>query len=170
MPNFEFMKFELTSIAAAPPVGEVLVACRENTIVAVDFTRERLMRLLRRRFRKVELETSLRYNLDFRAYLEGSLDALTELPFEAGGTDFQQLVWQNLRKIPIGETLSYTQLAENIGKPRAVRAVGLANALNPISLIIPCHRLIGRSGSLTGYAGGLALKGWLLGREAGGRG
>jgi len=161
------MRLNLTSISAAPPVGQVLVACRESTIVALDFTQERLLRLLHRRFEAVELVAAKLYEREIEAYLQGSLAALDPLPFDAGGTAFQQQVWQNLREIPVGETRSYTAMAERIGKPRAVRAVGLANALNPISLIIPCHRLLGRSGALTGYAGGLALKAWLLELEGG---
>ncbi|MBU2896647.1 methylated-DNA--[protein]-cysteine S-methyltransferase [Vibrio hepatarius] len=85
-----------------------------------------------------------------------------ELPLAASGTVFQQQVWQALTTIPFGETWSYQQLAESIGNPRAVRAVGLANGKNPISVIVPCHRVIGKKGKLTGYAGGLDRKAALL--------
>ena len=85
-----------------------------------------------------------------------------DLPLAAKGTDFQQSVWQALCKIPYGETWSYQQLADEIGNPKAVRAVGLANGKNPISVIVPCHRVIGKNGKLTGYAGGVEAKEKLL--------
>ena len=85
-----------------------------------------------------------------------------QLPLAAKGTEFQQQVWQALKTIPYGETWSYQQLAEAIGNPKAVRAVGLANGKNPISVIVPCHRVIGKKGNLTGYAGGLDRKAALL--------
>lgn len=85
-----------------------------------------------------------------------------QLPLAAKGTEFQQQVWQALKTIPYGETWSYQQLAEAIGNPKAVRAVGLANGKNPISVIVPCHRVIGKKGKLTGYAGGLDRKAALL--------
>jgi methylated-DNA-[protein]-cysteine S-methyltransferase len=89
-----------------------------------------------------------------------------DLALAPRGTDFQQRVWAELRRIPFGETTTYGELAERIGNPRSVRAVGMANGRNPISIIVPCHRVIGRDGSLTGYAGGLAAKERLLAHEA----
>ena len=89
-----------------------------------------------------------------------------DVPLELEGTAFQQSVWQALRAIPRGTTMTYSQLAAAIGKPSAVRAVALANACNRISIIIPCHRVVGTNGSLTGYAGGLDRKRWLLDLEA----
>jgi methylated-DNA-[protein]-cysteine S-methyltransferase len=89
-----------------------------------------------------------------------------DLPLAPRGTDFQQQVWAELRRIPFGETTTYGALAERIGNPRSVRAVGMANGRNPISIIVPCNRVIGSDGSLTGYAGGLPAKQWLLGHEA----
>jgi len=100
-----------------------------------------------------------------RAYFAGELDALAELPVDAGGTPFQQCVWRALREIPPGATRSYAALARAIGRPRAVRAVGAANGRNPIALAVPCHRVIGASGALTGYGGGLERKRWLLHHE-----
>ncbi|WP_217539932.1 methylated-DNA--[protein]-cysteine S-methyltransferase [Vibrio metschnikovii] len=89
------------------------------------------------------------------------------LPLAAKGTPFQRSVWQTLCKIPYGETWSYQQLAEAIGNPKAVRAVGLANGKNPLSIIVPCHRVIGKNGKLTGYAGGIERKAGLLALEKG---
>lgn len=89
-----------------------------------------------------------------------------DLPLEPAGTDFQRRVWQALRAIPYGATISYRTLAERIGQPTATRAVGLANGRNPIAIVIPCHRVIGADGSLTGYGGGLERKRTLLDLEA----
>ena len=88
-----------------------------------------------------------------------------ELPLAPAGTSFQQRVWQRLQAIPHGETRSYGQLAAELGNPKAVRAVGLANGRNPISIVMPCHRVVGSTGALTGYAGGLPAKQWLLDHE-----
>jgi methylated-DNA-[protein]-cysteine S-methyltransferase len=99
------------------------------------------------------------------AYFGGELRKF-ELPLAMEGTDFQVLVWNALRTIPYGETISYAQLAERIGNPKAVRAVGLANGSNPIPIIVPCHRVIGSDGSLTGFGGGLPTKKMLLDLES----
>lgn len=95
------------------------------------------------------------------AYFKGQRKAFT-LDLDARGTEFQKRVWQELVKIPYGQTLSYGELAARIGNPRACRAVGMANAKNPIPIIVPCHRVIGRDGSLTGFGGGLDIKARLL--------
>jgi methylated-DNA-[protein]-cysteine S-methyltransferase len=99
------------------------------------------------------------------AYFAGDLRALDAIPVETGGTAFQQRAWLALREIPLGTTTSYGELAARLGSPRAVRAVGLANGRNPIPLVLPCHRVIGADGSLTGYGGGLERKRWLLVHE-----
>jgi len=97
-------------------------------------------------------------------YFAGSRRAF-DLPLALQGTPFQQRVWQALTEIPYGETWSYGQLAKRIGNPKASRAVGLANGSNPISILVPCHRVIGADGSLTGYGGGMERKQWLLEHE-----
>jgi methylated-DNA-[protein]-cysteine S-methyltransferase len=99
------------------------------------------------------------------AYFRGDLGAIDGLPVTLAGTDFQRRVWTALRRIPCGETWSYGQLAARIGNPRAVRAVGLANGANPVGIVVPCHRVIGADGSLTGYGGGMPRKRWLLEHE-----
>jgi methylated-DNA-[protein]-cysteine S-methyltransferase len=96
-----------------------------------------------------------------RAYFDGGLTVFT-MPVTLVGTPFQQRVWAALREIPFGETISYLELAQRIGQPTASRAVGLANGRNPISIIVPCHRVVGSSGSLTGYGGGLHRKRHLI--------
>jgi methylated-DNA-[protein]-cysteine S-methyltransferase len=102
------------------------------------------------------------------AYFDGDLAAIDGLPVMTNGTPFQQTVWAALREIPCGQTISYATLAGRIGRPSAVRAVGLANGANPVGIVIPCHRVIGSNGTLTGYGGGLDRKRWLLAHEAGG--
>ena len=100
-----------------------------------------------------------------RAYFAGDIAAIDTIEAESAGTDFQRMVWKTLRAIPAGETWSYSRLAKRIGRPDAVRAVGFANGANPISVVVPCHRVIGADGSLTGYGGGLERKAWLLRHE-----
>jgi methylated-DNA-[protein]-cysteine S-methyltransferase len=99
------------------------------------------------------------------AYFEGAVDALRELPVVMAGTDFQRAVWSELRRIPVGETISYGTLAARIGRPTATRPVGLANGANPIPIVVPCHRVIGADHTLTGFGGGLQRKQWLLQHE-----
>lgn len=99
------------------------------------------------------------------AYFEGELRQF-DLPIRLQGTDFQQVVWAALRALRLGERISYGELARRIGRPGASRAVGLANARNPIGIIVPCHRIIGAGGTLRGYGGGLGRKQWLLEHEA----
>jgi len=99
------------------------------------------------------------------AFYAGDIAAIDEIPVESAGTPFQRKVWSALRKIPAGRTWSYSRLARRIGRPEAVRAVGFANGSNPISVVVPCHRVIGADGSLTGYGGGLSRKEWLLRHE-----
>lgn len=106
----------------------------------------------------------LRAKAELTEYFAGERTAFT-MPLDPEGTPFQKRVWDALRTIPFGETRSYRDIADIIGQPTATRAVGLANGRNPIGIIVPCHRVIGRDGSLTGYAGGLAAKSWLLEHE-----
>jgi methylated-DNA-[protein]-cysteine S-methyltransferase len=98
-------------------------------------------------------------------YFDGDLSIINTLPVETGGTTFQREVWRALREIPCGTTTSYGKLAERIGRPAAIRAVGLANGSNPVAVVVPCHRVIGANGSLTGYGGGIERKRWLLNHE-----
>ncbi|MEO8011205.1 MAG: methylated-DNA--[protein]-cysteine S-methyltransferase, partial [Dokdonella sp.] len=100
----------------------------------------------------------------FDAYFAGTLQQFN-LSLDALGTPFQRSIWNELARIPYAQTISYGELARRIGKPNASRAVGLANGANPLSIIVPCHRVIGTNGSLTGYGGGLAAKQWLLAHE-----
>jgi methylated-DNA-[protein]-cysteine S-methyltransferase len=100
-----------------------------------------------------------------RRYFAGELRVIDTLPVQMAGTEFQREVWGALREIPCGTTVSYMELARRIGRPKAVRAVGLANGSNPVGVVVPCHRVIGADGSLTGYGGGIERKRWLLEHE-----
>lgn len=102
----------------------------------------------------------------FDNYFSGAIDALQHVSCAVAGTAFQCIVWQALRGIAPGQTCSYRDLARDIGKPAAIRAVGTANGANPLSIVVPCHRVIGSDGALTGYGGGLERKRWLLEHEA----
>jgi methylated-DNA-[protein]-cysteine S-methyltransferase len=120
------------------------------------------------RFGAVELEPvqdPAGYASRLRAYFDGELTGLDSIPVDAHGTPFQQAVWKALRQLRAGETTSYGALALAIGRPGASRAVGLANGSNPVAIVVPCHRVIGADGTLTGYGGGLDRKRWLLDHE-----
>jgi methylated-DNA-[protein]-cysteine S-methyltransferase len=155
------------------PIGKMLVVSdRNGNLRAVDWTEyeARMQRLLRIHYgaRGFQLEPGHNTNGVTDAinrYFAGDLDAIDDLLVKTGGTVFQRQVWRELRKIRCGTTVSYTQLAERIGRPTAVRAVGLANGANPVGVVIPCHRVIGSDGSLTGYGGGIERKRWLLAHE-----
>lgn len=161
----------LTLDRIATPVGEVLlVTDGDGAVRALDFAdyEPRMMRLLGRHAPDVELVAgqapgAVRDAVE--AYFAGDARALDGLTVRTGGTEFQRSVWAALRAIPAGETRSYGQLAAAVGSPKAVRAAGLANGQNPIAVIVPCHRVIGANGTLTGYAGGLERKRWLLAHE-----
>ena len=153
------------------PIGEILLVTDEaGAVRALDFHDyvPRMTRLLRLRYGDRALDDgqapqAVRQALT--AYFDGSLDSLNAVPWSTGGTAFQNDVWRALIDIPAGETSTYAALAARIGRPAAVRAVGAANGANPIAVLVPCHRLIGADGSLTGYGGGLERKAWLLEHE-----
>lgn len=155
------------------PIGEMLiVADQDGRLRATDWTehQDRMHRSLRLQygengFRLESVHTSSHLKRAISRYFAGELSAIDSLPVKTGGTPFQRAVWDALRNIPCGTTISYAQLARNIGRPKAVRAVGLANGSNPIGVVVPCHRVIGADGSLTGYGGGIERKRWLLRHE-----
>ncbi len=155
------------------PIGDmVIVAGREGNLRATFWTEneEDVRRFLQRHCSEfqVELEpTADPHGLTaaIAAYFGGDLHAIDVLPVETAGTAFQREVWQALRGISCGTTISYGELARRIGRPEAVRAVGAANGSNPIGVVVPCHRVIGANGCLTGYGGGIERKRWLLDHE-----
>ncbi len=151
------------------PVGTILLVSDGAALRAVDFSdyEDRLRRLLRLYYGPHTIEPSPAGPAadSFAAYFAGDLAALDAIPTTTAGTPFQRLVWQALRAIPPGDTISYGRLAAQIGRPGASRAVGLANGANPLSIIVPCHRVVGADATLTGYGGGLARKQWLITHE-----
>jgi methylated-DNA-[protein]-cysteine S-methyltransferase len=155
------------------PIGPfAVVADEEGRLRAAGFTdgharMERLLRLYasEQAFSLEPASNPGGLTTALERYFSGDLAAIDGLPVAAGGTAFQRAVWQGLRDIPCGETWSYADLARHIGHPTAVRAVGFANGANPIAIVVPCHRVVGSNGTLTGYAGGIERKGWLLAHE-----
>jgi methylated-DNA-[protein]-cysteine S-methyltransferase len=152
------------------PIGPLALVASPVGLCAVGFDSDwaRVRAELERRFGAVVLETQsdpAGAVSRLHRYFEGDIHALDEIPVDAGGTPFQQQVWSTLRRIPAGHTWSYADMAVAIGRPTATRAVGAANGANPVGVVVPCHRVIGRSGSLTGYGGGLPRKVWLLRHE-----
>lgn len=150
-------------------LGAVTGASHDGRLVALAFSEhwDGVERRLRRRFGAFERRAGdaapLQRKLD--AYFGGDLTALDDIAVDPGGTEFQSAVWRSLRDVRTGSTTTYSALARQVGSPSAVRAVGAANGANPIWLVIPCHRAIGSNGDLTGYAGGLERKRWLLCHE-----
>lgn len=156
----------------ATPIGELIVVADEGgTLRAIDWTdhEERLHRLLRLHhpggyeLRPDGDPGGLTRAMD--AYFAGELAIIDQLPVRTGGTPFQRAVWAALRGIPCGGTVSYRELAALAGRPAAVRAAGYANGANPVGIVVPCHRVIGSGGALTGYGGGVERKRWLLAHE-----
>ena len=156
----------------ASPIGAILtVTDADGCLRALDFLdyESRMHRLLRLHYGTYILTDSprdQRVAAALAAYFEGYLDALGDLPVRTAGTDFQREAWAALRTIPAGGTVSYRELAVRLGRPGASRAVGLANGANPVAIVVPCHRVIGSDGALTGYGGGLHRKEWLLAHES----
>lgn len=161
---------ELLHDSIDSPIGPILLVVDEGKLCALDYLdyRSRMMLLLERRYGTVKLvpaQDPCGFSQQIRRYLAGEYAAVDAIPVSTGGTPFQQRVWQALRSIPPGTTVTYGQLAAQLGKPKAYRAVGATNALNPIAIVLPCHRVVGANASLTGYAGGLERKHWLLQHE-----
>lgn len=150
--------------------GQVLLVSDGESLCALDFAgyEARTLRLLKKRYGTVQFKPAKNFlgvGDRLQSYLCGNLTALDAIPVNPGGTPFQNQVWLTLRTIPPGTVVTYSELARRIGKPTACRAVGMTNGLNPIAIVLPCHRVIGSNGQLTGYAGGLDTKRWLLRHE-----
>ena len=161
----------LTLDRLTTPIGTALVVTDEAGLLrAFNWTdyEPAMLAWIGRHYPKAKLEEGrgpAAVRSAFERYFAGDPRALETVPWRASGTAFQLKVWEALCTIPAGETLSYRGLAERIGRPSAVRAVGLANGANPVAVVVPCHRVIGTNGSLTGYGGGLPRKQWLLALE-----
>jgi methylated-DNA-[protein]-cysteine S-methyltransferase len=151
-------------------IGDILVASDGVSLVALDYAgyEARMNALLTKRygqFRLVERPDPIGASARVTAYLAGDFTAFDGLPVTTGGTDFQEQCWRALRAVPVGTVTTYGALAAQLGRPKASRAVGYANSLNPVAIILACHRVIGQNRDLTGYAGGLDRKRWLLAHE-----
>jgi methylated-DNA-[protein]-cysteine S-methyltransferase len=153
----------------ASPVGDLAAYTHQGALCALSFVSGRYDPLAALSARLGPVQTREGDPLDvrgrFRDYFRGQLDALDGIPVDTGGTPFQRRVWEALRTIPVGTTLSYLEMARRVGAPHAVRAVGAANGANPVAIVLPCHRVIGSNGRLVGYGGGLDRKRWLLAHE-----
>ncbi len=152
------------------PIGTMLLVSDGEALRAADFSEYefRMHRCLLRHYGDYALKEARNpagLSDRIRAYFDGDLTAINDIPAKTGGTPFQREVWERLRKIRVGTTTTYGTLALQMGKPSATRAVGMANGSNPIVLVLPCHRVIGANGALTGYGGGLDRKRWLLAHE-----
>jgi len=152
------------------PLGPMVLLARDGVLIGLEFDDqpERVARDLRIRFGSSDrFPADNPYGFSDRicAYFAGDFKAIENMPTDGGGTEFQRLVWSELKLIPCGVTVSYGDIAKRLGDPTASRAVGLANGRNPVSIVVPCHRVIGADGSLTGYGGGLPRKKWLLAHE-----
>jgi methylated-DNA-[protein]-cysteine S-methyltransferase len=160
-------------VQVSSPVGRVIAVAKGSSLAALVFEDHWPAELarLQRRFGDIEFPRSVpggfpaKLAASLRAYVEGDISALDALPVDVDGTPFQMRVWKALRTIPAGETISYRELATRAGAPAAVRAAGSANGKNPVSLAIPCHRVIHADGSIGGYGGGIERKRWLLEHE-----
>ena len=142
------------------PIGAVRILANDEAITRIDFVEEADASAY------AENDVTRLARQQLTDYFEGQRQTF-DLPLAPSGTEFQQACWQALVQIPYGETRYYAEQARVIQRPSAVRAVGAANGANPISIVVPCHRVIGKSGQLTGYAGGLDRKAWLLALERG---
>ena len=152
------------------PIGTIVLVVDDEQLCTLDYEEyeQRMNTLLQRRYGAFTLVPTRNpggVSAQLSAYFAGDCNCLDNIPVSTGGTAFQQQVWLALRTIPPGTTRSYGELAAQLGRPNAYRAVGGTNALNPIAIVLPCHRVIGANASLTGYAGGLERKQWLLQHE-----
>jgi methylated-DNA-[protein]-cysteine S-methyltransferase len=152
------------------PVGELLLTAVEDGLTRLWFEEHRYGGSVRAEWRRAESVSGSAAHVlhaareQLNEYFAGARTSF-DLPLAATGTHFQERVWTALRTIPFGHTMSYGELAVRLGEPKAVRAVGSANGHNPISIVVPCHRVIGARGALTGFGGGLERKRWLLEHE-----
>ncbi|QNO15593.1 methylated-DNA--[protein]-cysteine S-methyltransferase [Alkalicella caledoniensis] len=143
------------------PIGKLTLICDDISLTSIAFGEKQMSEEFEeKQLHPILVETSRQLSLFF----EGKLQEFN-IPLNPSGTTFQKAVWDSLKEIPYGKTVSYGDVAKNIGNPKSVRAVGQANNKNPIPIIIPCHRVVGKDGSLVGYGGGLDIKKYLLALE-----
>lgn len=166
---------QLTLEIIKTPLGPLTLAMTEGGAlcgVAFEHRRDSMWEFIHRRFDDATLASMARKGRGseagtaIRRYFDGAIDALDQIEVDAGGSDFQRTVWHALRQVRGGMTASYSELARTIGKPTGFRAVATANAINPVAIVVPCHRIIHADGSISGYGGGVDRKRWLLHHEA----
>ncbi|WP_224372248.1 methylated-DNA--[protein]-cysteine S-methyltransferase [Hyalangium versicolor] len=155
------MTDDLVTTRLQTPIGELRLAANQEGLVTILFACDE------KTLPEARGTASARVHLEqactaLQEYFAGRRTNFGDVTLAASGTEFQHQVWRAVSAIPFGQTVSYARVANQIGRPKAVRAVGLANGQNPIPLIVPCHRVIGSNGSLTGFGGGLPTKKWLL--------
>ncbi|MDZ4289844.1 MAG: methylated-DNA--[protein]-cysteine S-methyltransferase [Prosthecobacter sp.] len=160
------MKKRIYTTEMESPLGAVLLAATEGGLCGVYFHDQRYLPETRATWQRDDSKFA-RIREQLKAYFAGTSTTLDVALDVVVGTPFQREVWRALRQIQPGQTWTYAQVAAHVGRPQAVRAVGAAVGRNPLSVIVPCHRVIGSGGALTGYAGGLERKRWLLAHEAG---
>ena len=159
---------ELYIETISSPVGSIDLITQSDVLISVDFSdcRDRMIRLLEKRMGSFSLHPqSHEYAQCLKAYFAGHLHAVENVTLSLLGTPFQNRVWSALATVPVGTTLSYGELAKQINQPKAAQAVGRANAMNPILIFLPCHRIVGKNKQMVGYSGGLDRKAWLLNHE-----
>lgn len=153
----------------ATPIGDMMLIVEDGALRLLEFAdSDRLDQYVKRQFGDAAIPQATNpagMTEALRAYMAGDVGAIDGLAAKPRGTAFQERVWAELREIPAGETITYRELAKRAGRPKAVRAAGAANGQNPVSVVVPCHRVIGTDGTLTGYGGGLERKKWLLEHE-----
>ena len=153
----------------ATPIGDMMLIVEDGALRLLEFAdSDRLDQYVKRQFGDAAIPQAVNpagITEALRAYMAGDVGAIDGLAAKPRGTAFQERVWAELREIPAGKTITYRELAKRAGRPKAVRAVGAANGQNPVSVVVPCHRVIGTDGTLTGYGGGLERKKWLLEHE-----
>ena len=152
------------------PIGDMILVARDGVLLLLEFedAMPRIERQMKARFQNFELQlASNPFGLSdvMKDYFSGNIHAIDNILSDGGGTSFEKSVWAELRKIPCGTTVSYGSIARKLGDINHSRAVGTANGKNPIAIVVPCHRVIGADGSMTGYGGGIARKEWLLRHE-----
>ena len=149
-------KEKLSRAVYKSPVGELLIVCTETALLSLGVRKEQ--ESAEDKENNPVVQQTIK---ELEEYFAGNRKVFT-VPLDLRGTEFQKKVWEALREIPYGETRSYKEIAEKIGNPKASRSVGMANHRNPIGIVVPCHRVVGANGKLTGYAGGIPMKQALL--------
>ena len=155
----------MSTVYLKTPVGYIEITSTRQGVQSISIDHGQLLSRMDKKDSAESLTHAMEAKKQISAYFSGKIKTFS-LILDTNGTEFQRKVWNALRSIPYGETRSYGQIADAIGVPGGARAVGLANNRNPLAIVVPCHRVIGANGQLTGYRGGLEIKRWLLNHES----